>query len=100
MPKVLVAGDVAGGLEDLFKRVGTVNSKSGPFDCLLCTGEFFGAADVGGRCPDAVSARRPSLWRQMYARSALCGPMAPSRRRQSGWYSGRRMSRVSALPGF
>jgi hypothetical protein len=48
MPKVLVAGDVGGNLEELFKRVGAVNSKSGPFDCLLCTGEFFGSADVGG----------------------------------------------------
>ena len=48
MPKILVCGDVAGNLEDLFKRVGAVHAKSGPFECLLCTGEFFGSADVGG----------------------------------------------------
>jgi len=28
MPKILVAGDVAGNLEELYKRVGVVNSKS------------------------------------------------------------------------
>ena len=48
MPKILVSGDVGGNLEELYKRVSVVNSKSGPFECLLCTGEFFGSADVGG----------------------------------------------------
>ena len=53
--KILVAGDVGGNLEELYKRVGAVNSKSGPFDCLFCTGEFFGSADVGGeRLPDSL----------------------------------------------
>ena len=54
MPKILVCGDVAGNLEELYKRVSAVNSKSGPFDCLLCTGEFFGSADVGGPCSSAT----------------------------------------------
>jgi hypothetical protein len=54
MPKILVAGDVGGNLEELYKRVSAVNAKSGPFDCLFCTGEFFGSADVGGeRLPDS-----------------------------------------------
>ena len=46
---------MGGNLEELYKRVGAVNSKSGPFDCLFCTGEFFGSADVGGeRLPDSL----------------------------------------------
>jgi hypothetical protein len=58
MPKILVAGDVGGNLEELYKRVSTVNAKSGPFDCLLCAGEFFGSADVGGiRAPPSAASK-------------------------------------------
>ena len=39
--KVLLAGDVGGSLQALFKRVAAVNINSGPFDLLLCTGSFF-----------------------------------------------------------
>ena len=39
--KVLLAGDVGGSLQALFKRVTAVNKSSGPFDVLLCTGSFF-----------------------------------------------------------
>ena len=39
--KVLLAGDVGGSLQALFKRVAAVNKSSGPFDLLLCTGSFF-----------------------------------------------------------
>jgi hypothetical protein len=37
--KILVAGDVQGDLDTLFQRVEAVNSKAGPFVCLLCIGE-------------------------------------------------------------
>uniref|UniRef100_A0A914WE37 CWF19-like protein 1 n=1 Tax=Plectus sambesii TaxID=2011161 RepID=A0A914WE37_9BILA len=40
--KVLVAGEVRGQFDALFKRVAAVNSKAGPFDMLICVGEFFG----------------------------------------------------------
>lgn len=40
--KVLVSGDVRGKFDTLFKRVSAVNSKAGPFEMLLCVGEFFG----------------------------------------------------------
>ena len=38
--KVLLAGDVCGKIETLFKRVTTVNASNGPFDALLCVGLF------------------------------------------------------------
>ena len=44
--KVLLAGDCLGGFNTLFKRVATVNNKSGPFDLLLCVGQFF---EEGGK---------------------------------------------------
>ncbi len=37
----LVAGDVEGQYDALFSRVQTINKKSGPFDMLLCVGDFF-----------------------------------------------------------
>uniref|UniRef100_A0AAR5Q6T1 Cwf19-like C-terminal domain-containing protein n=2 Tax=Dendroctonus ponderosae TaxID=77166 RepID=A0AAR5Q6T1_DENPD len=40
--KILFCGDVEGRFNTLFKRVETINSKSGPFDLLLCVGNFFG----------------------------------------------------------
>ncbi|XP_067003208.2 CWF19-like protein 1 [Anabrus simplex] len=42
--KVLVCGDVEGKFKILFKRVESVNQKSGPFDFLLCVGDFFGSS--------------------------------------------------------
>ena len=70
MPKILVTGDVGGNLEELYKRVSAVNAKSGPFDCLFCTGEFFGSADVGGeRLPD--SEKCTSQGPHLLARSRL-----------------------------
>ncbi|XP_077565675.1 CWF19-like protein 1 [Stigmatopora nigra] len=41
--KVLVCGDVAGELNALFKRVESIQKKTGNFDLLLCVGEFFAA---------------------------------------------------------
>jgi len=39
--KILVCGDVEGNFEQVFSRVETVHRKNGPFDMLLCTGNFF-----------------------------------------------------------
>lgn len=43
--KILVCGDVCGEFEALFKRVNIVNKKAGPFNLLLCVGEFFSDAN-------------------------------------------------------
>lgn len=58
--KVLLAGDVQGKLDALFKRVATVNNSNGPFNLLLCAGAFFPpggrtmiAARTLGRCSHA-----------------------------------------------
>ncbi|KAH9328019.1 hypothetical protein KI387_000127, partial [Taxus chinensis] len=40
-PRILLCGDVLGRLNALFKRVATVNKANGPFDALLCVGQFF-----------------------------------------------------------
>lgn len=40
--KILVCGDVNGKYRQSFERVIQVNRKSGPFDMVLCVGEFFG----------------------------------------------------------
>ncbi|XP_055380214.1 CWF19-like protein 1 homolog [Condylostylus longicornis] len=39
--KILVCGDVKGKFKQLFHRVEIINQKSGPFEILLCVGEFF-----------------------------------------------------------
>jgi hypothetical protein len=41
--KVLLAGDVNGKVDHLFKRVVAVNASNGPFAVLLCVGAFFNA---------------------------------------------------------
>ncbi|XP_035824397.1 CWF19-like protein 1 [Aplysia californica] len=40
--RILVSGDVEGNFQQLFKRVDTIQKKSGKFDLLLCVGDFFG----------------------------------------------------------
>ncbi|XP_032680222.1 CWF19-like protein 1 [Odontomachus brunneus] len=40
--KVLICGDVEGNFNFLFSKVDAINKKSGPFDFLLCVGNFFG----------------------------------------------------------
>uniref|UniRef100_A0A915B4K0 Cwf19-like protein C-terminal domain-containing protein n=1 Tax=Parascaris univalens TaxID=6257 RepID=A0A915B4K0_PARUN len=40
--KVLVSGDVNGRFDRLIRRVTNVCEKNGPFDMLICVGEFFG----------------------------------------------------------
>lgn len=38
----LLCGDVEGKFQTLFNRVDNIQKKSGPFDALLCVGNFFG----------------------------------------------------------
>ncbi|KAH6803156.1 CwfJ-like family protein / zinc finger family protein [Perilla frutescens var. frutescens] len=40
-PRILLCGDALGRLNQLFKRVSSVNKSAGPFDALLCVGQFF-----------------------------------------------------------
>ncbi|CDP03158.1 unnamed protein product [Coffea canephora] len=40
-PRILLCGDVLGRLNQLCKRVSSVNKSAGPFDALLCVGQFF-----------------------------------------------------------
>ncbi|KAJ1670265.1 hypothetical protein EV182_008322, partial [Spiromyces aspiralis] len=39
--RVLVAGSVGGALREFFSKIDKLNSKSGPFDFLLITGDVF-----------------------------------------------------------
>ncbi len=39
--RVLVAGDVEGRFDAVFKRVAALNASNGPFDMVLCVGRFF-----------------------------------------------------------
>ncbi|CAH0724407.1 unnamed protein product, partial [Brenthis ino] len=41
--KTLICGDVNGNFTTLFSRVESIIKKSGPFDVLLCVGNFFGS---------------------------------------------------------
>ncbi|KAG8958921.1 hypothetical protein FRC00_002149 [Tulasnella sp. 408] len=40
--KVLAVGSALGSINNLFSKVKTINAKHGPFELLLCTGDFFG----------------------------------------------------------
>ncbi|XP_055531531.1 CWF19-like protein 1 homolog [Wyeomyia smithii] len=40
--KILIVGDVNGKLKSFFARIENVNNKTGPFDLVLCVGDFFG----------------------------------------------------------
>ncbi|XP_027330082.1 zinc finger CCCH domain-containing protein 64 isoform X3 [Abrus precatorius] len=40
-PRILLCGDVLGRLNQLYKRVSSVNKSAGPFDALFCVGQFF-----------------------------------------------------------
>jgi len=39
--KVLACGDVKGQIGPLLKRIEAVNKKAGPFEMVLCVGQFF-----------------------------------------------------------
>ncbi|KAK7292979.1 hypothetical protein RJT34_15838 [Clitoria ternatea] len=40
-PRILLCDNVLGRLNQLFKRVSSANKSAGPFDSLLCVGQFF-----------------------------------------------------------
>ncbi|KAF7440558.1 hypothetical protein PC9H_000904 [Pleurotus ostreatus] len=40
--KILTVGSAVGALRDLFSKVKGINAKHGPFDFVLCAGDFFG----------------------------------------------------------
>lgn len=44
--KILVCGDVKGNFKTLFTKIDGINKKSGPFDFLLCVGNFFSKNNV------------------------------------------------------
>jgi hypothetical protein len=44
--KVLLAGPCDGHLGALYKRIQTVNAKSGPFQVLFCVGRFFSEGEL------------------------------------------------------
>eukprot|EP00250_Pteridium_aquilinum_P012486 c20756_g3_i1 orf=573-2408(-) len=46
-PRILLCGDVGGNFDQLFKRISSVNKANGPFDALLCVGQFF-PSDTSG----------------------------------------------------
>ncbi|KAJ2962797.1 hypothetical protein NQZ79_g2046 [Umbelopsis isabellina] len=46
MAKVLVVGSVNGKFTELFTKAKAINSKHGPFEVLLCTGNFFGPEET------------------------------------------------------
>ena len=54
--KLLAVGDVRGRINDLMKRLKTVNKKAGPFDMAFCVGSFFNEEEHG------VVATDLSLW--------------------------------------
>jgi hypothetical protein len=43
--KILTCGDVKGCFATFFKRISSVASKSGPFEMIICVGDFFGSLE-------------------------------------------------------
>uniref|UniRef100_A0A0C9RHR7 Cwf19l1 protein n=1 Tax=Fopius arisanus TaxID=64838 RepID=A0A0C9RHR7_9HYME len=44
--KILLSGDVEGRFNNLFSKVEQINKKNGPFEFLLCVGNFFGVNNI------------------------------------------------------
>ncbi|KAI4504302.1 hypothetical protein M0802_000773 [Mischocyttarus mexicanus] len=44
--KILCCGDVKGNFKFLFTKIENINKKNGPFEFLLCVGDFFGENNV------------------------------------------------------
>ena len=44
--KILSCGDVNGKFASFLKRIKSVNAKAGPFEFILCVGDFFGKQDL------------------------------------------------------
>ena len=72
--KILVAGDANGQLDQLFARVAALHAGKGPFDCLICTGNFFGgdaSAAEAALAPYKSAEKAPPL------RTYFLGPPPP-----------------------
>ena len=47
--RILITGDVRGCINALNERVKGIVTKNGPFDMILCTGDFFGDTGTCGK---------------------------------------------------
>lgn len=56
----LVCGDVKGNFKTLFNKLDNINSKSGPFEFLLCVGDFFGSDN--GKLEAYKNGNLKSMW--------------------------------------
>ena len=56
--KILSCGDVKGKFATFFKKVRTVNAKNGPFEMIVCVGDFFGD-------PNDLSAEDLQIWNEV-----------------------------------
>ncbi|KAJ8521668.1 hypothetical protein ONZ45_g1663 [Pleurotus djamor] len=52
--KILTVGSAVGSIRDLFTKVKGINTKHGPFDFVLCLGDFFGPPS-DGTTPEQIS---------------------------------------------
>jgi len=78
--KVIVAGDVLGKFSTFFKRLRTVNEKSGPFDFVVCAGSFFSYDDEDSEDANIMYiAKEYNIGLQIY----VLGPIIKSQKR---WY--------------
>ena len=81
--KILVAGDVKGSIDQLFARVGFTRLK-GPFDYLLCVGDFFPAAADAAGAPHTIQKWHAiAAAAHIHPRSGSAG-LAGTRRRRQG----------------
>ena len=58
--KILSCGDVNGKFSTFFKKIKSVNAKNGPFEMIVCVGDFFGR-------PDEMSNEDVQLWNDVKA---------------------------------
>ena len=69
--KVLLAGECDGQLEQLYKRIQTVNAKSGPFKALFCVGRLFSAGELAACAGGGGRWHSHGCWPSGGSRSAL-----------------------------
>lgn len=75
--KVLLAGPCDGHLGALYKRIQTVNAKSGPFQVLFCVGRFFSEGELHDHhhnkaaftSRDLLAASLEGCWPQLITKS-------------------------------
>ncbi|KAI0273461.1 hypothetical protein BC834DRAFT_209584 [Gloeopeniophorella convolvens] len=51
--KILTVGSALGSIRALFDKIQAIHKKHGPFDLVLCVGDFFGPTSEGGDAGDA-----------------------------------------------